>query len=66
MDASGAALHRRRRVRALAPEDRPALTQALAVIDSGRAGTLVVSKMDRLSRTILSAVVLMARAKEEG
>ena len=46
--------------------NRAALTAALATVESGRAGTLVVAKLDRLSRSLLDFAELMARAQRNG
>lgn len=43
---------------------RPALAEALATIESGAAGTLMVSKLDRLSRSLLDFASLMKRAQD--
>jgi DNA invertase Pin-like site-specific DNA recombinase len=45
---------------------RPAITQALDLLRAGKAGTLVVSKLDRLSRSLLDFATLMAKAEREG
>lgn len=44
--------------------NRPALAAALAALESGQAGTLVVAKLDRLSRSLLDFAELMARAQQ--
>lgn len=46
--------------------NRPALAAALAALESGEAGTLVVAKLDRLSRSLLDFAELMARAQRQG
>lgn len=46
--------------------NRPALASALALVESGEAGTLVVAKLDRLSRSLLDFAELMARAQRNG
>jgi DNA invertase Pin-like site-specific DNA recombinase len=46
--------------------DRPALAAALDDLAAGRAGLLVVAKVDRLSRSTLNFLELMARAAAEG
>jgi len=46
--------------------NRPALAAALAAVESGEAGTLVVAKLDRLSRSLLDFAELMARAQRGG
>lgn len=43
--------------------NRAALTAALTTVESGCAGTLVVAKLDRLSRSLLDFAELMARAQ---
>ena len=45
---------------------RPAVAEALAMLRDGQASVLVVSKLDRLSRSILDFVSLMAQAEREG
>ena len=45
---------------------RPALAAALAALESGGAGTLVVAKLDRLSRSLLDFAGLMQRAQRNG
>lgn len=45
---------------------RPAIADALERLAAGEAGTLVVSKLDRLSRSLLDFAGLMARAEREG
>lgn len=45
---------------------RPALTQALAMLDRGEADALVVAKLDRLSRSVPDFGRLMERAKRKG
>ena len=45
---------------------RPALNQALDLLRRGHAGVLVVSKLDRLSRSLLDFATLMDRAQREG
>lgn len=45
---------------------RPALAEALLAVQSGRAGALVVAKLDRLSRSLLDFAALMERARREG
>ena len=45
---------------------RPALADALSAVEDGRAGTLVVAKLDRLSRSLLDFAGLMKRAQEGG
>lgn len=45
---------------------RPAIGEALAMLSSGAASVLVVSKLDRLSRSLLDFAALMERAAKEG
>ncbi|WP_082502723.1 recombinase family protein [Nocardioides sp. Leaf307] len=45
---------------------RPGIAAALESLRSGDASVLVVSKLDRLSRSILDFVTLMDRARREG
>ena len=45
---------------------REALGSALAVMGCGEAEVLIVSKLDRLSRSLLDFASLMAKAKDEG
>lgn len=45
---------------------RPALTEALAMLDRGEADALVVAKLDRLSRSVPDFGRLMERAKRKG
>ncbi len=45
--------------------DRPGITEALAALRSGEASALVVSKVDRLSRSLLDFADVMARAQKE-
>lgn len=45
---------------------RPALASALALVEGGEAGVLVVAKLDRLSRSLLDFASLMARAQRNG
>src|SRR5437870_658735 len=45
---------------------RPALQEALALLDSGEANVLVVSKLDRLTRSVHDASGLMLRAERSG
>lgn len=45
---------------------RPGITEALERLRAGKAGVLVVSKLDRLSRSILDFAGLMAQAEREG
>lgn len=45
---------------------REALSAALGAVGDGRADVLIVSKLDRLSRSLLDFAGLMARAQSEG
>ncbi len=45
---------------------RPGISAALARLRRGEAGVLVVSKLDRLSRSLLDFAGLMETAKREG
>lgn len=45
---------------------RPALAQALVALDRGEADTLVVAKIDRLSRSLVDLATLMERARAKG
>ncbi len=45
---------------------RPAIATALDMLGKGQASVLVVSKLDRLSRSLLDFATLMDRAKREG
>jgi DNA invertase Pin-like site-specific DNA recombinase len=45
---------------------REGLDQALALLDSGQAGVLVVAKLDRLSRSLLDFAALMERSRRKG
>lgn len=45
---------------------RPAISEALEMLRKGQASILVVSKLDRLSRSLFDFAGLMERAKEEG
>ena len=45
---------------------RPAIAAALDMLRKGQASVLVVSKLDRLSRSLLDFATLMDRAKREG
>jgi DNA invertase Pin-like site-specific DNA recombinase len=44
---------------------RPGLARALADVDTGRAGALVVAKLDRLSRSLLDFSSLMERSRKK-
>ena len=46
--------------------DRPALTAALSDLDVGRGNVLMVSKLDRLTRSVHDATGLMLRAERSG
>lgn len=45
---------------------RPAIATALEMLQTGRASVLVVSKLDRLSRSLLDFATLMEQAKRQG
>lgn len=45
---------------------RTALANALAMLESGEADTLVVAKLDRLSRSLVDLATLMERARSKG
>lgn len=45
---------------------RPAIAEALELLRAGHASTLVVSKLDRLSRSLLDFANLMQTAKKQG
>jgi DNA invertase Pin-like site-specific DNA recombinase len=45
---------------------RPAIAEALDMLRKGNASVLVVSKLDRLSRSLLDFATLMDRARREG
>lgn len=45
---------------------RPGIAEALALLRKGEASTLVVAKLDRLSRSLLDFASLMQRASREG
>jgi DNA invertase Pin-like site-specific DNA recombinase len=45
--------------------DRPALTEALSVLAAGQATALVVSKVDRLSRSVLDFATVLATAERQ-
>jgi DNA invertase Pin-like site-specific DNA recombinase len=45
---------------------RPGLGKALADVDGGAAGALVVAKLDRLSRSLLDFSALMERSRRKG
>jgi DNA invertase Pin-like site-specific DNA recombinase len=46
--------------------DRPGLAAALADVETGRAAGIIVSKLDRLSRSLRDFADLMARAQSRG
>lgn len=46
--------------------NRPQLAQAIAAVESGEAGALVVAKLDRLSRSVADASNLLDRASRGG
>lgn len=45
---------------------RPGLAQALTVLESGKAGALLVAKLDRLSRSLMDFASLMERSRRRG
>src|SRR5665213_1327213 len=45
---------------------RPALAEALTLLRRGDAGTLIVSRLDRLSRSLVDFAALMASAQRDG
>ena len=45
---------------------RHGLRDALAAVESGKAGTLVVAKLDRLSRSLMDFAALMERSRKKG
>ncbi len=45
---------------------RHALTEALAAVESGQAAGLIVSKLDRLSRSVVDAASLLDRSRRAG
>ena len=47
-------------------DDRPALIDALNLLDAGEADGLMVAKLDRLSRSMMDFVSIVTRAKEHG
>ncbi len=46
--------------------DRPGFTMALDDLKSGMAGTLMASKLDRVSRSLRDSADLMEKAKDNG
>jgi DNA invertase Pin-like site-specific DNA recombinase len=46
--------------------DRPGLGYALSMLGSGQAGGVVVSRLDRLSRSVHDLAILLKRARAEG
>ncbi len=47
-------------------DNRPALTEALTLVEGGRADVLVVAKLDRLSRSVADFASLLDRAHRRG
>ena len=45
---------------------RPALSDALSLLDRGHADALIVAKLDRLSRSVLDFAGVLARAERRG
>lgn len=50
----------------VAPDNRPGLGPALAMLDAGEADALVGSKIDRVSRSVLDFAALVERADAHG
>lgn len=46
--------------------NRDGLNEALSLVEQGKAGGIIVAKLDRLSRSLLDFAYLMARANSEG
>ncbi len=46
--------------------NRPALAEAVAAVEAREAGSLIVAKLDRLSRSVSDASVLLDRANRHG
>lgn len=46
--------------------DRPGLAYALSMLGAGQAGGVVVSRLDRLSRSVHDLAILLKRARAEG
>src|SRR4029077_15637065 len=46
--------------------ERPALTEALALVESGQASVLMVSKLDRLSRSVADSYRVMDQSRRQG
>lgn len=51
---------------AVKPERRPGLASALALVSSGQADGIVVTKLDRISRSTIDTLQLLERAQREG
>lgn len=47
-------------------DKRPQLARAIQAVESGEAGTLMVYKLDRLSRSVVDFGAVMERARREG
>jgi DNA invertase Pin-like site-specific DNA recombinase len=47
-------------------DNRPALVEALRMLDAGEADVLVASKLDRLSRSVIDFAAMVQRAKRKG
>ena len=46
--------------------NRPGLSYALSMLSAGQAGGIVVSRLDRLSRSVHDLAILLKRARAEG
>jgi DNA invertase Pin-like site-specific DNA recombinase len=51
---------------AVKPERRPGLASALSLVSSGQADGIVVTKLDRISRSTIDTLQLLERAQREG
>ncbi|WP_373071109.1 recombinase family protein [Gemmatimonas sp.] len=50
----------------VAPDARPALSEALSTLDAGHADVLIVAKLDRLTRSVSALGPLLDRAERHG